>query len=189
MLRGMSGTTAYVSCREGIAAHRLELKQKRCPFCGLVGWLIGHGYLRGCGPEGEAEAVRGGRVFCSNRHRRGGCGRTFSVMLSWVLRHSPVSAGRVWRFLQNVAKGQSRAAAWRCSGEDFTVSAGYRVWKRWLRNQARLRSLLLDWSGSEPASTLGDPLAGTLEHLVVVFASPDCPIRAFQEHFQQPFLR
>ena len=193
-LKAKSCLESNPSCRihaepRHIDAYRLGLKQKRCPFCWLVGWLIGHGYLRGCGPRGEGGAVRGGRVFCSNRHRRGGCGRTFPVMLSWVLRGSPVSAGRVWRFLRNVARGQSRAAAWRCSGAHFTVSAGYRVWKRWLRNQTRLRSLLRDWSGAEPRNAQGDPPAATLAHLTVVFTSGDCPIRAFQEHFQQPFLR
>lgn len=179
---------AYVPSLEGIAEHRLRLKQMPCPFCGLVGYLIGHGYLCGCGPEGEEGAVRGGRVLCSNRNRRGGCGRTFSVMLSWVLRHSPVSTQRAWRFLQNAAKGQSLAAAWRRSGQAVTVSTGYRFWKRWLKSQVRLRSLLFDWSGSEPVGAQGDFLAATLEHLEAAFASADCPISAFQEHFQQPFF-
>lgn len=188
MMLGMSGTMAYVSCPKGIDEHRLGLKQEPCPFCGLVGFLIGHGYLLGSGPDGEGEAVRGGRVLCSNRNRRGGCGRTFSVMLSWVLRHSPVSAQQVWRFLRNTATSQSCSEAWRRSRNPFTMSTAYRFWKRWLRNQVRLRSLLFGLSGSEPAGAQGDSLAATLEHLERAFASADCPISAFQERFQNPFF-
>src|SRR5476649_1963438 len=60
-----------------------RLKQTPCPHCKVVGALIRHGYLRGYDEcNSKQKTVRARRIFCSNRHARHGCGRTFSVWLA-----------------------------------------------------------------------------------------------------------
>ena len=62
-----------------LGALGLQLKQWRCPHCGREGALIGHGWLRGYAEHGGEGVIRGRRVFCSNRFRRGGCGHVLGA--------------------------------------------------------------------------------------------------------------
>ena len=77
--------------------YRLSLKQRRCPHCALAGFVICHGFLRGYGAAGAALAIRGFRFLCSNRRRRQGCGRTYSILLAYVLPRRYTPAPRVRR--------------------------------------------------------------------------------------------
>ena len=66
----------------------------RCPHRLVAGFLILHSFLYGYRyPDSSARMLRGQRVFCSNRGRRKGCGRTFSVYLDTTIprhyRHMP----------------------------------------------------------------------------------------------------
>ena len=71
-----------------------RLKVTPCPHCRAIGALIRHGYLRGY-DEGNLrhKAVRARRIFCSNRGRRPGCGRTFSVWIATKVRRLGLTTG------------------------------------------------------------------------------------------------
>src|SRR5271155_6107365 len=85
-----------------------QAKQWPCPSCGAHGTLNRHGALRGCAEDGKnKEALRGRRFFCSNRQRRRGCGRTFSVRLASAIAHATVCSQTLWRFYQAKFKGSS----------------------------------------------------------------------------------
>ena len=55
--------------------------------------------------------MRGQRVFCSNRGRRGGCGGTFSIFLAEVLPRHTFTATLVWPWLLERLAGLSLKAA------------------------------------------------------------------------------
>ena len=85
-------SVSFVRDAQEAQQFRETVKQRRCPFCQLIGFLICHGYLRGFSPDcpegsdSAEDALRGWRFYCSNRGRRQGCGHTFSVLLSRCLR-------------------------------------------------------------------------------------------------------
>ena len=58
----------------------------------------------------NGQRVRGQRVFCSNRGRRGGCGRTFALVLAEVLPRHTVTAPLLWRWLVSWLAGLSLKA-------------------------------------------------------------------------------
>ena len=77
-----------------------RLKLTPCPHCKNVGCLIFHGFLYGFDDHSPPrKTVRARRLFCSNRHRRTGCGRTVSVWFADKIRRLSLSTGRLWRFL------------------------------------------------------------------------------------------
>ena len=123
-----------------------RLKQTPCPHCKVVGMLVRHGFLRGF-DEGSPrrQTVRARRVFCSNRHRRRGCGRTFSVWLADKVRRLSLTTRALGRFLKSaVAAGIAAAirAVADCRRSDRTWQ---RVWKRFDLGQSRIRTALLAW--------------------------------------------
>jgi hypothetical protein len=59
----------------------------------------------------DARAVRGQRVFCSNRGSRGGCGRTFSFFLAEILPRHTFTASWLWQWLIQWLAGASLKAA------------------------------------------------------------------------------
>jgi len=131
--------------------------------------------------------VRGQRVFCSNRGRRGGCGRTFSLLLAEVLPRHTLTAPLVWQWLIKVLAGLSLKAAAEALRLPFALETVYRLQQRLRGHLHTLRSRL----GREqkpPASPHADPLLQTVEHLQAVFAQSACPPAEFQRHFQRPFL-
>lgn len=177
----------FVSSAVAFDEYRLYLKSVPCPRCRGVGHLNRHGHLHGYGEEGSERVVRGWRIFCSNRGRRRGCGRTHSVLLATLLPRRSVRAAQFWKFLQSCVSGSSLKAAWETVTSTFSLECGYRLWKVFVKTQPRLRSLLyrIVKPGDSPFK---NSLFQTIEHLHSAFSEAECPLRAFQLHFQQGFV-
>jgi hypothetical protein len=147
-----------------------------------------HSLLRGNDPDQpSAESVRGQRVFCSNRGKRGGCGRTFSLLLADVLPRHTFTASRVWSWLVELLAGLSVKAAAEKLRLPFALESVYRLGRK-LRQQLTHWRTRLCREQPPPASGWTDPLLQTVEHFQCVFAGEVCPPAAFQLRFQQSFV-
>jgi hypothetical protein len=167
-----------------------RLKLTPCPHCRTVGTLIRHGVLTGFDDSSARKTVRARRIFCSNRHRRGGCGRTVSVWFADKIRRLSLATRTVWTFLQRAVAGSIAAAirAIKSSRSDRTLR---RVWARFQRNQTAIRTALLS-RGPPPdapaASSRRTAAAQVLAHLSSTFPQADCPIAAFQQATRSFFV-
>ena len=165
-----------------------SLKQLSCPHCEQSETLNRHSILYGNDPSQFAkERVRGQRVFCSNRGRRGGCGKTFSVYLADTLPRHTLTATLLWKWLIQKLAGLSAKAAAEKAHLPFALETVYRVGRKLRRGLGRLRTLLCRKQGP-PASTQADPVWQSVEHLQRVFPENGCPPALFQLDFQLPFL-
>ena len=82
-----------------------RLKQTPCPHCKVVGTLIRHGFLYGFDEHSlKRKTLRARRIFCSNRHRRRGCGRTFSVWIANKIRRLSITTRTLLTFLQRTLR-------------------------------------------------------------------------------------
>jgi len=179
-----------------IAEH---LKQTPCPHCKTVGTLIRHGYLRGYDEcNSPRKTVRARRIFCSNRNRRRGCGRTFSVWLADKIRRLSLTTRALWRFLKGAVAGSiagSIAAAIRvvadCRRSDRTWQ---RIWKRFDLGQSKIRTALSAWGPPPelparlPAQPWRRPATQVLAHLQAAFPNANCPIATFQHTMRTFFV-
>lgn len=108
------------------------LKAIPCPYCSSTGFMICHGYLRGNFEESVHRGkglIRAKRVFCSNRNRRKGCGRTVSILLSAFLKDLYISSSTLYSLLLWVASG-NRAYTFKASTTpSISVSSCYRLLK------------------------------------------------------------
>lgn len=163
------------------------LKLRACPHCGRVGFLIGHGVVRGYADTGQGRRVRGRRFFCSNRFRRLGCGRTFSVVFAEVIVGFVVRTQTLLAYIEAVVRGLSRKAAWQQSAPCFSQTSGYRLWQRLQLAQTRLKAWLC-LLRPPPACAATEPLAQLLAHLRSVFPLSACPLSSFQQRFQRPLF-
>ena len=168
-----------------------RLKQTACPHCKAVGALIRHGGLYGFDESSpRRKTLRARRIFCSDRHRRRGCGRTFSIWLADKIRRLSLTARALWRFLQRVVVVGISAAirAVDASRSDRTFQ---RIWRRFDLGQSAIRTAL---SGRGPppefpAQTARRPAAAqVLAHLQASFPRADCPIAAFQHAMRTFFI-
>jgi hypothetical protein len=164
-----------------------KLKGMACPHCKVTGLLVRHGFLRGYDETNPRDkTVRARRIFCSNRNRRQGCGRTFSVWLADKIRRLSLTAGCLWTFLQSVVADGLIAAIRRvdCHLSDRQMQ---RIWKRFDLGQSQIRTAL--WQHSEPPERPAQsPAAEVLAHLQAAFPNSDCPIAAFQHALQRCFV-
>jgi hypothetical protein len=166
-----------------------RLKLTPCPHCQSVGTLIRHGSLFGFDDSSpQRKTLRARRIFCSNRGRRPGCGRTVSVWMASKLRRSSLTTGSLWRFLQRVVAG-SLAAAMRADPCARSQRSWQRIWQRLELGQSRIRTAL---HGRSPPPT-GPPRVGcradiaqVLDHLQAAF--PNDPITTFQQTTRSFFL-
>lgn len=160
-----------------------------CPFCQFIGTLILNGYLKSK-PEtiDQPFIIRGHRIFCSNRNRKSGCGRTYSLKLSVFVGRLRQKASGIWEFLSNLLKGQSTFLAFRNTGLSYSNSSIYRLYNRLIRNQSSIRSLLHLILKPEFLQKTPSPLILTILHLRNAFIESQCPIASFQCHFQTSFL-
>jgi hypothetical protein len=167
-----------------------RLKLTPCPHCRAVGTLIRHGVLTGFDDSTPRRTVRARRVFCSNRHRRRGCGRTISVWSADKIRRLSLTTRTVWTFLKRAVAG-TIAAAIRATNSVRSERTLRRVWTRFRRAQTAIRTALLN-RGPPPAfaaaSTRRPAEALVLDHLQSAFPQADCPVAAFQAATRSFFL-
>ena len=172
----------------GVEGTAFFLKQSSCPHCGCAGTLNRHSHARGNDPAAaDSQTIRGQRVFCSNRGQRGGCGRTFLLCLAGVLPRHTLTASLVWQWLVKLLAGHSLKAAVEQLGLPFALETLYRLRHQLSQRLDPLRTRLCR-EQKPPVSGQADPLLQTVEHLREVFPRSECPLAAFQLHFQQPFL-
>jgi hypothetical protein len=162
-----------------------RLKQMPCPHCRVVGTLIRHGCLRGFDQNSSRPAVRARRIFCSNRHARPGCGRTFSVWYADKIRRLSLTTRCLGRFLRRAA-ASSVLAAIRTADGHLCDRTWQRIWKRFHLGQCKIRTALStrcpppELPARSPAQPAHTPAAQVLAHLQAAFPDAACPIAAFQ---------
>jgi hypothetical protein len=168
----------FVSDEASLAEELHGIKLWACPHCQQAGALIGHGFLRGYAERESGLVLRGRRLFCSNRGRRPGCGRTFSVKLQTVMSGFVVRTLTLWCFVQAVLDGLTLRAAWlRETAGALSLSSGYRLWRCLCAAQSALRARLCR-EAPAPASTAREPLAEVVQHLAVVLGGGEADLFA-----------
>jgi hypothetical protein len=161
-----------------------ELKLFSCPFCHVVGFLILHGFLSGYSDAVSSDRTRRGhRIFCSNRKRRNGCGRTCSIILAHAIKHFVITAHSVWQYLKEVASGACKAKTMKTVNAVSSQSAPYNLWRTLRANVFHIRTSLLKII-EPPCIASPDPEIQTIRHLKAAFSSSANPIIDFQLHFQ-----
>ena len=166
-----------------------KLKLYKCPYCNLIGFLILHGYQKGYDKTGRApDSMRGHRIFCSNRKKRNGCGRTICILLSSILKHFTIDAGTLWDFINFILKGHNKAEGFRNILYMFSISTAYRLWSIFCFNQSFIRTLLHKIS-KPPDGKNFNPLLQTIEHLKIIGGELMSPISSFQHRFQSSIFK
>lgn len=186
--RDVPSSLSFSTRPPSVGCHAFSLKQSPCPQCGCNGTLNRHSRSFGNDPLAiSGRSLRGQRVFCSNRGRRGGCGRTFLLCLAAVLPRHSLTTSLLWLFLAEMLAGLSIKAAVEKLRSPFALETFYRV-RRKLR--LRLDALRARFCSQQnpPTSAHRDPLLQTLDHLQMVFQGSSCLLTDFQLHFQSPFL-
>ena len=174
--------------QEACEAVLAALKTTACPHCKRVGNLIRHGFLRGYDETHQHQpTIRARRVFCSNRRRASGCGRTFSVWEANRIRRLFLTADALWAFLKGAVTSGNKLQAFRDLQSGLSDSAPYRIWKRFLRAQSAIRTALGRWR-PPPRITSSRPEELTLAHLVAACGNHPSPIAAFQAKLQACFM-
>ena len=166
-----------------------KLKITECPHCKTVGQLIKHGFLRGYDSEHQlGKTVRATRVFCSNRNRATGCGKTFSVWMADKIKHLFLSAESLWQFLSSAVSSGNKLQAFRKLNSGLSDSSAYHIWRRFRNSLSTIRTALLGLC--EPPSIESDcPAQLTLVHLQHAFKEHSLsPIAAFAATLKRFFI-
>lgn len=162
-----------------------SLQLLQCPFCGVVGTLVRHGYIR-WSRSPEEHGIRAWRIRCKKSPRRRGCGKTRSIRLGEFIPRRCFDAAQLWTFIRALPTARSIKAAWEHSGIPMSLDTGYRLYRHLNRCQSVLRTRLCARS-PPPKAKAGAPLFQMFAHLKKAFGLAH-PIHAYQEHFQKSFL-
>ena len=174
--------------QEELEAVLAKLKTTACPHCKGVGNLIRHGFLRGYDETHQDQrTVRARRVFCNNRRRATGCGRTFSVWAADKIQRLLLTAKALWAFLKQALATGNKLQAFRDLNSGLSDSAPYRIWKRFLQAQSAIRTALGQCC-EPPRIASQQPEELTLAHLVAACGDHRSPIAAFQAKLQTCFM-
>jgi len=164
------------------------LKQRPCPYCGKVGTLNIHDKIYGNKSDDKTDrCLRGQRGWCSNRGKRGGCGKTISFVFSWVLPRHSFTADILDHTLTELSSGSSVKTAHERCRTLLSLQGLYHLIKRFSLRIDALRTKLIEKS-KPTVSTLSDPILQTFQHLQTVFSLDPCAISAYQQDFQVPIM-
>ena len=175
--------------RTGLDGFYSKLRLTPCPHCSGVGNLIRHGFLRGYNEEQQPKkTIRAARVFCSNRNRAKGCGRTFSVWMASRIRRLVLSAESLWAFLSDAVSTGNKWQAFARLNCSLSDSAPYRIWRRFQKAQSAIRTALCGLC-APPKLAANSPAELTLAHLQKALQGHTlCPVAAFAATLQTFFV-
>ena len=81
---------------------RSAVLSQPCPHCHNTGALKAHGSIRSSHPDRSSpDARRAVRFYCSNRHGRTGCGRTFSIHFDHIIPRCSLDTLRVTTLIES----------------------------------------------------------------------------------------
>ena len=148
-----------------------------------------HSILYGNNPARNdgSRLSRGQRIFCSDRGRRGGCGKTFPIFLADVLPRHTIGATLLGKLLIEYLANVCIKTTVENLRLPFALETIYHLLQRLRQRLPDIRCRLCHRQKA-PVSCHSDPLGQTVEHLQLVFPKSLCPVSDFQLSFQQPFL-
>jgi len=161
-----------------------------CIHCAKRNQFVSHGIIYKQRSMSWREPV-GKRIFCSDRHGRSGCGRTFQLYVANEIPSCHYSAARLWAFIAALLARQSVADAYQQATGQTESRHAWRWINRLMRRLTDYRRFLKRPSGSiapRPRSTTRrlHILLSTLEQLP---ATPDhCQCSSFQLQRQSAFI-
>lgn len=165
-----------------------NLKQTRCAHCRRMGTLNRHDRIQGNDPDStNKQILRGRRVWCSNRGRRGGCGRTMRFVFTRLIQRHSVNAKMLSRLLKGLCEGGSVKRVWEENRLPVQLQSVYQLLRRFRDRLDAVRVALLSRC-QPPGSHHTDPLLQTAEHLRCAFPGNQNPVEAFQHTFQTPIM-
>lgn len=169
----------------------LQLKDERCPHCQQAHQQISHGFVYKKQVRGEPYPV-GKRIFCSNRRRRTGCGRTTQLYVASVIRYLHYAGTFVIAFVLAMLKGFSVQAAYHQATGAETPRNAYRWIHRFMNQLSVYRSLVHQPCFKNSASFIRQVssrrclIVSTFEALLLHFGEPLCA--HYQQQVNQTFL-
>jgi hypothetical protein len=165
------------------------LKQKSCPHCQKRGTLILHGYLCGYDLRRPGHRVlRGHRIFCSNRDCKQGCGKTFSILRSIVLKGFIIQSSHLWIFLRNISRLKNKRQAFTLLSGFLSSTTIYRLYRRVFAQKSVIKRRLIRYDPFNSDKNTQNTLIEMILLIKAVFKSNRNPVSAFQVTFQTSFL-
>jgi hypothetical protein len=165
-----------------------NLKQTRCAHCRRMGTLNRHDRIQGNDPDSvNKQILRGRRVWCSNRGRRGGCGLTMRILFARLLPRHSANAKMLSTLLKGLCGGGSVKRIWEESRLPMQLQSCYHLLKRLRDRLDTVRAALLTRC-KPPGSRHSDPLRQTAEHLRCAFPGRQNLVEAFQHTFQTSIM-
>lgn len=181
-------STLFVRDEAHLQQQLRGVKQVTCVHCGSVGTLNLHDRVYGnhcC--DADKRRMRGRRLWCSNRGKRRGCGRTMCIMHAHLLPRHTLDAASADSLMKGLGHGHSIRAAWLKACTPISLDGVYRFVRRLRRGLDRLRTAL-HARCRPPPSTSPDPLIQTIAHLRDAFPATASPSAAFQLALQRPLM-
>ncbi len=181
----------YYPSIAAIQQRTLQLHHEQCSHCKQTQQLVSHGFIRKK-RVGALPAAIGKRVFCSNRRRHTGCGRTVQLYLASTLRYLHFAAAALEAFLLALLAGMTIQCAYLKATRTAVPRNAYRWLNKLMAQLSAYRSLLHQPRlSNEPKVTLHrNPRRGLLmtstETLFQQFGLPLCA--GLQLKWQRAFL-
>lgn len=167
---------------------RINIKGITCSKCGKSGCLVIHGYLSGYAETGDKMIIRGIRLLCNDRYRRGGCGKTHSIFSFELIKSHMIRTTSLWEFFKGISRGLSKKDSLKRSKLSFSSSLCYNIISRFKTKLLEIRNNLCRIMKAPIVTGIKDPLIETIIHLKYAFHAEVNPVRAYQKFFQVSFL-
>ncbi len=184
----MKRTIKFVRNDQGMEQALRSAKTISCVHCGRTGTLNRHDKLNGNDLRAaDKQTMRGRRLWCSNRGKRGGCGRTMSIVYAHILPRCSFTSPILSKLLSALCKGSSVQAAWENENIPLHLQSLYHLLQRFRHRMGAIRSSLLNIC-DPPECQSTDTLIQTAAHLHCAFSSENCVVEAFQMQIQVPIM-
>jgi hypothetical protein len=142
----------YYPSLSAIEQQTMQLYEVACRHCQKTGQLISHGFIYKK-QLGTDPVTMGKRVYCSNRHKHTGCGRTIQLDLDQTVRYLHSTGAAVVAFVLSLIAGVPIQQAYQGATGTATPRNAYRWLNRLCEQLSTYRSLAHQMPLANPTAT------------------------------------
>jgi hypothetical protein len=159
-----------------------------CANCNKVGSLRRHSHYFRVDPKGKEPIHHGQRVFCSNRYKNKGCGKTFTLQISVKLPRLHHLTKDINDFLLHYSDSQNAIKSWKASVSYYAcICQPYRLLSFIKKSLPKLKAAL-GLLTKPPDGIFANPVLQVIKQLILTSPNIDSPVQWLILHLQKrPF--
>lgn len=156
----------------------------QCPHCMKSGFFKRHSKIYRIFNKSE---FNGQRLFCSDRGKNKGCGKTIPILLATYLPSTKFYVSYIWDFFKHYSCDKTIISSWEEAGYNAYVKSPYKFVQKIKQSFSKTKTLLSSIC-KPPVAQYSKSIFVIYNHLIKAFPHSNNPLKEFIIRFNTSII-